>query len=51
MVSKGKTTSFLRPAHLLTNPLQEKNVWSNGWRYLQVGGTRKRLENGKLLRR
>src|SRR3990172_3524919 len=38
IASNGKATPFLRQAYLPTNPLQEKNVLSNGLRYPQVGG-------------
>jgi hypothetical protein len=56
MASKGKATSFLRPDHLLTNPLQEKTcgltvcvtcVWAgvdSAWEQRKLEA-RKMLEN------
>ena len=38
IASNGNATPFLRQAYLPANPLQEKNVLSNGQRYPQVGG-------------
>src|SRR3989304_2233785 len=49
IASNGNATPFLRQAYLPTNPLQEKNVLSNGLRYPLVGGTRQRRFDGTSL--
>jgi len=46
IASNGNATPFLRQAYLPTNPLQEKNVLSNGSRKRRLGGTRLRHFNG-----